>query len=85
MVKAKSKGRTWEEAAAAPQLPDQLAKYYLQWRQNCLDSIRWLAGLDVDPQIPCTYRDDEIEWLVDYYEQRAMLHWCAAVRAGVVK
>ena len=65
--------------------PDPLAKYYLTWRENCLDSIRWLAGLEVDTQIPCNYEWDEIEWLVDYYEHRAMLHWCSALRAGMIK
>ena len=83
MTAYKSKGRTLNEALLQRDF-DPLAKYYLQWRQNCLDSIKWLAGLDDDTQIICTYSDDKIEWLVDYYEQKAVLHYCSALRAGVV-
>lgn len=49
---------------------DPLAPYYLKWHLNCLDSIKWLAGTKTK------YGWQEIEWLVDYYEQKATIYWC---------
>lgn len=85
MAAYKSKGTNWQEAIALERrpLPDPLAKYYLIWRQNCLDSIKWLAGIEIDPAVPCNYSPEKIEWLTDYYEQRALLWWCKAKEAGL--
>lgn len=58
---------------------EPLARYYIHWHNNCVESIRWIAFND-DPDIRHDYSMQRIEREVEYYEHRALLHWCEHLR-----